>query len=417
MVHASTAHQIFDRRARTDSSVAAYGERTYAFLDRVDDPAFDRVRTLLEAWYAAYPSGDSNSEARELLRSSLRSGDDDNFHSAFWELYVHESFRRLGYRATPHPEVEGGRRPDFRFTRGDGASFVVEAKLITALGVSGTSVDGPSAALLNAIESAFDPDFSIQLHYAAAGPKTPRRRAVVAPLEAWLSSLSWRELRGQPLTTLPRKQFEADGASFECSAWPKAPQNRDDRSVSMIALHPSQGGVSSMRRLVLDALRSKARKYGHLGEPFVIALAASHWVSADHDFEEALYGPEIVRISPNQEEHEPELDREPRGLWQRGRRISGTRVSAVLGAPMFSPYSIARSWPRLWTNPWAAHPITVPELPWPRSEADLDTNMLRRVEALGSPADFFELDADWPGEPFSAARTRRRHRRFEPLTT
>jgi hypothetical protein len=86
------ADALFVERARSDSSYAGEEESTWAFLNRVEDRVFDRVRRLSNAWYAAYPL-----EARPALRSRLASGDDIEFHSAWFELYLHELHRRLGF--------------------------------------------------------------------------------------------------------------------------------------------------------------------------------------------------------------------------------------------------------------------------------------------------------------------------------
>ncbi|MEK6276892.1 MAG: hypothetical protein AABM29_02620 [Actinomycetota bacterium] len=187
---------------------------------------------------------------------------------------------------------------------------------------------------------------------------------------------------------------------------------RDDPTVRMIAIYPAQGGVSRMRELVLSTLRSKASRYGSPDEPYIIAVACKHWVSADHDFEEALYGPEVVQVLlADAEPVETTPARAPRGLWQRGTTISGRRVSAVIGAPTFSLFGIARDWPRLWPNPWAANPLETTELPWPQTTADLVANELRREDSLSMPAEFFELEPDWPGEPFQITKQHRRNRR------
>ena len=59
---------------------------------------------MIDDWFSAYAVDDETE--RNALRSRLRSGDNTAFESAFWELYLHEAHRRLGYRITVHPEGE-----------------------------------------------------------------------------------------------------------------------------------------------------------------------------------------------------------------------------------------------------------------------------------------------------------------------
>jgi hypothetical protein len=101
-------NQIFSDKVRTDPSRSRRAETTFPFLDRVDDPVFARVRKLIEEWFAAYPSDGSDKQGAEL-RGRFTSGSDQDFASAFWELYLHETYRRAGYAATPHPETPTGR--------------------------------------------------------------------------------------------------------------------------------------------------------------------------------------------------------------------------------------------------------------------------------------------------------------------
>src|SRR3712207_8522149 len=51
---------------------------------------------------------------------------------AFFEVYLHECLRRMGYSVTCHPELEGtSRRPDFLAKKG-GRSIFVEARSASA---------------------------------------------------------------------------------------------------------------------------------------------------------------------------------------------------------------------------------------------------------------------------------------------
>ncbi len=61
------------------------------------------------------------------LRSRLQSKDDAQFESAFWELYLHEAYRRSGDKVVIHPPLAGtGCRPDF-LVEGHGTRFYLEA--------------------------------------------------------------------------------------------------------------------------------------------------------------------------------------------------------------------------------------------------------------------------------------------------
>jgi hypothetical protein len=62
-------------------------------------------------------------------------------------------------------------------------------------------------------------------------------------------------------------------------------------------------------------------------------------------------------------------------------------------------HAVARALPRLWHNPWTAHPLTV-DLPFAASRMAPDERSIENSDATINPADLFDLTADWPGRPF-----------------
>ena len=100
--------EIFETRTRDDPSPSRSAESTFAFLDRVDDPAFDRTRRLVNAWFEKFPI-----EGHTELRGRLQSSSNVDFNSALWELYLHECYQRLGYSLEYHPTLpDANTHPD-----------------------------------------------------------------------------------------------------------------------------------------------------------------------------------------------------------------------------------------------------------------------------------------------------------------
>ncbi len=112
---------VFDEVARWDATPARKNEGRFDFLNRSASPYFGRVRDLIEDWFANFPPAH-----QAALRGDLRASDDQSA-SAFWELYLHESYRRSGYAIEIHPPVAGrGTHPDFLMSK-EGERFYVEA--------------------------------------------------------------------------------------------------------------------------------------------------------------------------------------------------------------------------------------------------------------------------------------------------
>jgi len=111
---------LFDDFERINGNPAEHGESLYTFLNRAAGEYWQSVRDVLTEWLSHYPEVE-----RSTLISRFRRTDRRGFLGAFWELYLHEVFRRLGFEIALHPAVSGTtHRPDFRLQLGTAITFV-----------------------------------------------------------------------------------------------------------------------------------------------------------------------------------------------------------------------------------------------------------------------------------------------------
>jgi hypothetical protein len=372
---------LFDSRHRDDAAYKRAEETTYAFLDRVSQPELAAPREFLTAWFERWRADD-----REELRARLMSKDPAGFDGAFWELYLHEVLTRLGFSIRRDPEIPGfSTRPDFLMQR-DGAAFYLEATVV-GMPASVVARRRREQHVIGLINEAYHPDFSLRLRGLAVGPQQPPRRMIVESVEKWLHTLDWQAER----TSINDRgrdpvHIEVRGTHLFVSPWPRAPEVRGDRRFPTVVTHSPEGGVLNEPPMILDDLRDKAGKFGRLDKPYVIAVLCQRDFASDHDVEQALYGPEVVRmaVGPDGPVGDAQLDRKPRGFWQHDDRKQATRVSAVLSAIHLNPWSVSQVPLRLWRNPWAALPLEV-RLPWATTDGDLATNQLVQRPATTEP--------------------------------
>lgn len=101
--------RLFDDMERDSRSPAKRAESQFAFLNRTGRPYFAPVRDLLEDWFSHLPP-----DVQPALRSRFRKDDPGQNMGAFWELYLHEAHRRLGFAIQYEPPVPGhGPKPRF----------------------------------------------------------------------------------------------------------------------------------------------------------------------------------------------------------------------------------------------------------------------------------------------------------------
>jgi hypothetical protein len=114
--HRGNVIRLFDEKERTEQGWARRNEALMHYLDRSGRRQCARVRALLEDWFSRYPQ-----EHRRHLRGQMFSDSDSKQRSAWWELYLHESFVRAGCSV----EVSSG-TPDF-LIESECGRFYVEA--------------------------------------------------------------------------------------------------------------------------------------------------------------------------------------------------------------------------------------------------------------------------------------------------
>jgi hypothetical protein len=361
-------------------------------LDRVAGPHWDRVRALLDEWFADHPE-----EAKRDLYNRFTDSDGGQHVGAWWELYIASLFRHLGYDVVTHPTIEGSeRKPDFLVTR-DEAAFYVECTVAAAGGTPGTA-----AWIYDCISDVETRDFLVGIHRIEQGSQRPKRVEVTRPIAQWLTELDPDELLAAPHDQLPRKVIRIRDWSITFVAIPKRPDSRSDGGRLIGFLPPVFASPANDVDRIHEALSKKGRRYGRepLPLPLVVAvLEVSGFVDED-DVADALFGRRAFEWTPG-EPDSVQLVRKRNGYW-RGDWSSddvqrGTRVSAALFGSNLRYWRIATDLPQLWINPWAPVPLN--------HHDDFTTTTEREdgeiISAEGSlnASTVFSLDPEWPNFP------------------
>lgn len=379
---------LFDDVERTDASPAGYEENSFSFLNRVDQPYWERVRDELERWYADYP----DEEHGFGLRARFRDAAAPQHFGAWWELYLHRLFRCLSFQVEVEPGVVGG-RPDFRMTR-DSASFLMEATTSFSGIVDEERHPEREAPILAAIDKAQHPNFFVRAEFEKVGKEQPRVSEIVEPLERWLDGLDADDVLQRGYFDAPELPLPVRDWKLRLAAFAVQPEARGRPDHRLLGMPPGMAGYINDRVKLAAALARKGGKYKPT-EPFILAVLLMSDGSVDHeDIEAALLGPVVYPIDPDRPGMERPF-RQPNGFWIRGNKPRGTRISAVLTGNNLLPWNVVRTWPRLWPNPWASRPLPV-SLPFPRGIAN-ERGAVEYEDVAGAPNSILGLREDWPG--------------------
>jgi hypothetical protein len=388
--------RIFDDRARDDSSPTAHSESSFAFLNRVAGEFWAQARNLVQEW----ADGVAQDAEYNELRQRLRSRDNDQFRSAFLELYLHESLIRAGYAVTVHPAVQGTtRRPDFLGQR-DGEDVYVEA-IAPGASPAAKATASRRAVLFDTVDRVRHTNFLLWLDSLNEGSDPPSSARLRDELRRWLDSLDPDAI--VDLEHAPRWSWQHNGWSATFRAVPKRADVRrvreHERSIGVYGHGEAEfiDDAPAIRR----ALAEKHHAYGDLGAPFIIAVGTyifdrDRWHSTN-----ALYGALGVQWyeAPSGEVVTREV-RQPGGYFGHPPGWQNDNVSGVLIVNQLMPYNVPRVETTLWRHPRPLHPLP-PDVGLPAEVLTLDGPRLTETPPPTGSSEFFGLPDPWPqGEPW-----------------
>jgi hypothetical protein len=394
---------VFDDIVRTNATPCRHNERRSDFLNRSASKYFEYVRDLIEEWMEHVPR-----DARQDLRGALRA-DDRQFDAAFWELYLHEAYRRSGYAITIQPEVAGvSTRPDFLMV-GESQRFYLEAVSV-GRDASAVSTDRRLDDVHQVLTDLQVENFVLELSTYAVGAKPLATRKLRRSLRTWLDQLDADLVAELVEATgtggfdrLPRLPWEDDGWFLEFHALPlKAEARRKPRS-ALGMLGPGEAQVVDNVTGLLRALDSKKSRYGTLDAPLVLAvLSNTEYPTRDYEVEQALYGESIFR--PQERALHPEsIFRD--GFWLTKAGWRHRSVPQIVTIAGLTPWSVTKVQPRLWQTLEPA----VPTCDQPEWLARVDLTVEARPLPARTMAACLGLPQFWPtrGDPDFDLRTGR----------
>jgi hypothetical protein len=384
---------VFSDRQRSDPRPSS-GEPLYTFLDRVAGPFWDRIRQLIEDWANDYSPGE-----RADVVGRLQNRRDIDFTGAYWELFLHQGLKALGFEVTCHPEVAGTRkRPDF-LAEGDRCSFYIEAKVLGD-DLADLRRDKNRSAIDHELNARVHSDgFVVQLQFAKDGARPiPIKKLadLVDATQAWLDGLNIRGQTGVPRPLAVTRHVwddERSGWSVALTAMPRSSGRGGGRIVGVTGPHV---GWADDLTPIRKALYKKAHKYGDdLGKPLVVALGLQRPFADDTDLLDALFGDDIYQFDPST--GDGNSARKSNGLVTGPMGPRSRRLSAVLVSNNVAPWSAAKTSLTLWKNPWATFPLRCDAGGVVTIIDAQDDGSLATTAASVSTGELLGLPQDWPG--------------------
>lgn len=309
----------------------------------------DFIPEFSEPWLGRF-----SSDEKVDLEQRLKKGIDAQEHQgAFFELFLHEFFSRLGCFLEVHPEIVADRtRPDFR-VRYREKYFYLE-------GTNVGKMEGPFTRNNNEKKAIEDlgkltsPHFDVLLDSKGDLKKTLSGHDVCLPFKKLLDDHQPEEVRrliGQSgRKAAPSETIRHDGWYLRGWLHPTDPRSGVGGECRQIKLHPASAKRTTVVPPLRKALKDKAGKYPSLDAPLVVAVnARDPYYNGKSNDVDILSGDEQILYIENDSDWSSEVTRKDNGLWSRNQYRKIDAVAMFWG---IDDLNVSRSSACLYVNPW-----------------------------------------------------------------
>jgi hypothetical protein len=318
---------LFDDKVRVDLDPSHHNENSFNYYDRSARKDVSNVREKLNEWFSYFPTSE---------QVELKSRFKKTFTSAYFELFIHELFRRQGFEILIHPEVPNtSKRPDFLMKK-ESLEFYLEAKEAREKSDAQQALENRINQVYDSLNRIKSPNFFLKIdELILKTANQPSTKKAIANIETESAKYD-PELLTDQLTKYgfersARIEYEDIDLKLVVSLIPKSPAARgldDGRAIGMYPYETIWGGSEES---IKGSFEKKYKRYGQLDKPYIVCINAIGMKgNGDIDVENALWGSVAWTWStdPNNRNERWERQRDGMFLDKKGPRC--TNVSGVL---------------------------------------------------------------------------------------
>jgi hypothetical protein len=314
--------KLFEDKERTSLEYAPH--KKYSTFDFYDNSAIEEfviVRDKLNCWFSNYPAN-----ARKQLKRDLQS----NFDSAFFELFIHEFFIRLGFTLIVHPTVSSStNNPDFLAKKGD-VEIYLEARLATDESNEDRLLKSKRGLIYDTINQIVCPNYWISIKEISF---LSNNQAKLKKIKKFLQDkINQYELLGDVTANSNYHRMEENYISYT-----------DEDIKVVISLFPCSiersrpigsylGGsyMGGCEESIRGAIKDKGYKYGNLDKPYIICVnSLSYKGTRTEDVYDALFGRDRMKSFVNLDDANQDLKTSNDGIFSELSNRSYSSVSGV----------------------------------------------------------------------------------------
>jgi hypothetical protein len=390
-------NRIFDEIERTDTRYRRSTESSFDFYNVSARPKFVAIRELIEQWYAEFPDA-----GKADIRGRLRSRKETDFRSAFFEVYLYRLCRALGFSVDIYPGMEHHARkshPDFILSR-DGEPVLYLEGTLAQKPQSVTAAERRQAELEDAINQLPCPNFWLCLDTSGTATENIPVSKARKKLQGWLEGLNVEqvikeaEIKGD--TALPSFTDSYGGLTITVTANPIPPERRADADIPTVGIFaPDELLEWDTKDDIRQAVLRKAKCYGDLKLPYLIAINVMNELFEFDDVLQGLFGQLVTEVRRSQGAYQHRTVNAGDGAWRGRTEPRNTIVSGILIVNNLLPTTIGRETPLLIHHPWAQRPF--PADAWKLPQKSIEALTGKIITHPGSKArEILGVPERWP---------------------
>lgn len=277
--------RLFDDKERLSSAPGLHNGDIYTIYNDSADPAVTDIRNFISNWFETYPDAEK-ADLKALFKVK--------FNHAFFELFIFQLFKALGYQLTVHPDLpHTDKHPDFLAEKGN-EKFYLEAKFMEMKSQEEHGRERRQNALLDALNKINAANFLLCVESINfKNGSQPNGKKIIRFFDAALAAHdpeTYRPLlESDGYTKMPAIVYQDDTIIIKVKLMPKPAHLRGTKSRAIASL-PSDFKVGNGSESITNALETKATRYGKLSAPYIICLNKQAVSFDAHEMQEALYG-------------------------------------------------------------------------------------------------------------------------------
>lgn len=225
------------------------------------------IRELLNRWFSNYPK-----EHQRELKASFKK----HFDDSFYELFLHQLFRDLGYKVEIHPKLSNSdKRPDFLIKKGN-QEIYVEAKITSGKSNKQKAFVRMRDQFYDNLNKIRTSKFYIQIESLEFKTgNQPSTSSLIHSIEEELHKYDpevlIQEVEKYGFHKLPNFQIENDDIKLNLRFLPKKRSARKEfqRPIGVFPFSTHWGGGEQNLK---EAIELKAKKFMNLDKPLLICI-------------------------------------------------------------------------------------------------------------------------------------------------